>query len=55
MSSVSSASIEEYQTLLLAMQDVLGVVVTEEKRDLISERIDRVMDQYDDCQPVRTG
>jgi chemotaxis protein methyltransferase CheR len=46
MSSVSSATIEEYQTLLLAMQDVLGVVVTEEKRGLISERIDRVMDQY---------
>jgi chemotaxis protein methyltransferase CheR len=47
MNSVSSATIEEYQTLLLAMQDVLGVVVTEEKRDLISERIDKVMNQYD--------
>jgi chemotaxis protein methyltransferase CheR len=46
MNSVSSATIEEYQTLLLAMQDVLGVVVTEEKRGIISERIDRVMDQY---------
>lgn len=46
MNSVNTATIEEYQTLLLAMQDVLGVVVTEEKRDLISVRIDRVMDQY---------
>lgn len=46
MSFVSSATIEEYQALLLAMQDVLGVVVTEGKRDFISERIDKVMNQY---------
>jgi chemotaxis protein methyltransferase CheR len=47
MNAVNAATIEEYQTLLLAMQDVLGVVITEEKRDLISERIGRVMRQYD--------
>ncbi len=47
MNSVPPASIEEYQTLLLAMQDVLGVVLTEEKRDVISERLARVMQRYD--------
>jgi len=46
MNAVNAATIEEYQTLLLAMQDVLGVVVTEEKRDLISDRLGRVMRQY---------
>lgn len=46
MNSVPPTTIEEYQALLLAMQDVLGVVLTEEKRDVISERLIRVMQHY---------
>lgn len=46
MNPLAPTNHEEYQTLLLAMQDVLGVVVTEEKRELISERLGKVMQQY---------
>ncbi len=46
MSPANPVSPEEYQALLLAMQDVLGVVVTEEKRDLISDRLGGVMQKH---------
>ena len=46
MNPATPVNPEEYQALLLAMQDVLGVVVTEEKRDLISDRLGSVMQRH---------
>lgn len=46
MSPVAQKKTEQYQAFLLALQDVLGVVVGEEKRSLILEKLMPVMSSH---------
>ncbi len=47
MSSAVAKEIEDYQTLSLAFQDILGVVITEEQRLSILAKLNRVMQAFE--------
>jgi len=47
MPSAISQQIDDYQTLALAFQDVLGVIITEEQRKAIVAKLNRVMQAFE--------
>lgn len=46
MTSAASHKIDDYETLLVALQNVLGVVVPEEQRSCLVERIEPLLSTY---------
>jgi len=47
MSSVLSQQIHDYQTMAQAFQDVLGIIITEEQRNIILTKLNRVMQAFE--------
>lgn len=46
MTSAASHTIDDYETLLVALQNVLGVVIPEEQRGCLLERIEPLLSTY---------
>lgn len=46
MSTVASYNIDDYEPLLVALQDVLGVVVPESQRSCLLERVEPILSDY---------
>ena len=46
MPSAASHNIEDYESLLVALQDVLGVVVPESQRSCLLDRVEPLLTQY---------
>ncbi len=47
MPSVLSQQIHDYQTMAQAFQDVLGIIITEEQRNIILAKLNRVMQAFE--------